>query len=207
MSGDFFWSHGEKRRLLFAVGDAISHGVFGALLSVIFMQQLRHLVLQNAIWATDRLVEEADRLVNQLFSSTSDRPMTIDAIVGALDLGKRRLSYVSLKGKGYLVRGGQIQKLESHPFSFGERLGGAAEEKEIALEPGDRLYFLSDGLANQMCEKKQKPLGSKEVAELLLRLQSEPIEQQREALLHELDRLRGAYPQSDDMVVVGMEIV
>jgi len=207
VSGDFFWSHVEKRRLLFAVGDAISHGVFGALLSVIFMQQLRHLVLYNAIWATDRLAEEADRIVSQLFSFVSDRPITIDGILGALDLGKRRLSYVSLKGKGYLVRGGQIRKLESYPFSFGERLGGSAEEKEIELEPGDRLYFLSDGLANQVCQPTQKPLGSKEVAELLLRLQSEPIEQQREALLHELDRLRGACPQSDDIVVVGMEIV
>ncbi|GIV26183.1 MAG: hypothetical protein KatS3mg026_1875 [Bacteroidia bacterium] len=206
VSGDFFWSHVEKRRVLFAVGDAISHGVFGAMLSVVFMQKLRHLVLYNAIWSTERLGEEADRMLSQLFAFSTDRPLTIDAFVGALDLGKRRLSYISLKGKGYLVRGGQIQKLESYPFSFGERLGGSAEEKELSLEVGDRLYFLSDGLANQRCETTQKPLGSKAVADLLLRIQSVPIERQREALLSELDGLRGTCPQSDDMVVVGMEI-
>lgn len=206
VSGDFFWSHSERKRLLFSVGDAMGHGIFGGLLSVIFMQKLRGLVRLNAIWATDKLAEEADKMISELFHYASDRPLTLDAFVGTLDLAKRRLNYVSLKGKAYHFRGGKGEKLHSYPFSFGENLGATVEEYELQLEPGDRLYFLSDGLANQILESSQKPLGSKAVLELLERLQSLPIEQQRDALLNELDLLRGAAPQSDDIVVVGMEI-
>lgn len=206
VSGDFFWSYTEKKRLVFSVGDAMGHGVFGGFLSVIFMQKLRHLVRLNAIWATDKLTEEADTMVSELVQCASDRPLTIDAFVGALDLSKRRLSYVSLKGKAYHFRDGKGEKLHNYPFSFGENLGGTVEEQELQLEPGDRLYFLSDGLANQVLESTQKPLGSKAVLEVLARIQSLPIEQQRDALLNELDLLRGAAPQSDDMVVVGIQI-
>ncbi len=206
VSGDFFWSHTEKSRYLFGLGDAIGHGVFGGMLSVIFMEKLRHLVRLNGLWAPDKLAEEVDKLVSGLFQLCSDRPLTVDAVVGNLDITKRRLTYASLKGKAYHFRGGKGEKLHSYPFSFGENLGATVEEQELQLEPGDRLYFLSDGLANQVLESTQKPLGSKEVLSLLKRIQSVPIHQQREALLNEVDLLRGAAPQSDDIVVVGIEV-
>ncbi len=206
VSGDFFWSCVEKNRLLFSVGDAMGHGVFGSLLSMLFMQQLRHYVQSNGVFAPDRLTEAVDAWLSDLFRQNADRPLTIDAFVGSLDIPRRRLNYVSLKGKAYHFREGKGEKLHAYPFSFGESLGSTVEDQELQLQPGDRLYFLSDGLANQVCADTNKPLGSKNVIQLLERVQSVPIQQQRKAILEELSKCRKLYPQSDDIVVVGLEI-
>lgn len=206
VGGDFFWHLTERKRTLLSVGDAMGHGVFGAMLSVLFMYSLRSFVQIGGIWTTDRLVSEIDKELSQLFRIASDRPLTLDGMIGVLDISRRRLSYTSLKGKGFLVRNGEIHKLQSYPFSFGEGLGTTAEEEEIDLQPGDRLYLLSDGLANQVCRHSEKPLGSRGVTEILSRLQPLPITEQKEALLHFLEKDCGTVFQSDDIVVVGMEI-
>ncbi|MCS7153499.1 MAG: serine/threonine-protein phosphatase [Bacteroidia bacterium] len=207
VGGDFFWHHTDRKRTFLAVGDVMGHGVFGAMLTIIFMQQLRHLVQLSGIWTTDKLAAEIDHYLSHLFRGAFDHPITIDSFLGVLDTGRRRLSYTNFKGKAYLVRNKQqIEKLHSYPFSFGENLGTAAEEHEIALQPADRLYLLSDGLANQLSSRDNKPLGSKAIAELLLELQPTPIHEQKDLLESKLSTLRGGHPQSDDIVVVGIEI-
>lgn len=206
VGGDFFWHHTERKRTMLAVGDAMGHGVFGAMLTVLFMQHLRHLVQISGIWTTDKLASEIDQSLSQLFRLASDKPITLDAFIGNLDMGRRRLSYTSLKGKAYLVRDKQIQKLPSYPFSFGESLGSSAEEEELDLMPGDRLYILSDGLANQRAKSDNKPIGSKTVGDLLLKIQSAPFHQQKDALLNELDRLCGKEMVYDDVVLLGIEV-
>lgn len=206
VSGDFFWSHQEKNRLIFSVGDAMGHGVFGGLLSVLFMQKLRHFVQLSGISTPDRLAEEVDSTLSDLFRHNADRPLTVDAFVGSLDIARRRLNYVSLKGKAYHFREGRGEKLHAYPFSFGESLGSTVEDQELLLEPGDRLYFLSDGLCNQVCRETGKPLGSKAVAQILERVQAVSIQRQKEAILEAISKCRQTYPQSDDMVIVGLEI-
>ncbi|MCX7763754.1 MAG: PAS domain S-box protein [Bacteroidia bacterium] len=206
ISGDFFWSRIEKKRVIMCVGDAIGHGVFGATLSTVFMQKLHHLVHHNAIWSPEKIAEETDKMLAEFFGTHIDQPLTIDAFLGALDLSKRRLSFVNLKGKAYLVRNGVVEKLPSYPFSFGEMLARSVEDTEVELRVGDRLYLMSDGLLNQRSAAAGKPLGSKGVMDLLSNLQSLPIHKQKEALLSQIDVLRGDHLQSDDIVVVGMEI-
>ncbi|MCS7162307.1 MAG: PAS domain-containing protein, partial [Bacteroidia bacterium] len=146
VSGDFLWHHTERKRTILVAGDAMGHGVFGGMLSVLFMQQMRSLVELSGVWTPERLAAEIDKNLSQLFRIASDHPITVDGFIGVLDMARRRLSYTSLKGKAYLVREGQLQKLHSYPFSFGEGLGASAEEHEVELQPGDRLYILTDGL-------------------------------------------------------------
>ncbi|MCS7188846.1 MAG: SpoIIE family protein phosphatase, partial [Bacteroidia bacterium] len=118
VSGDFFWSYMEKKRLVLCLGDAMGHGVFGAMLSVMFMQRLHHLTHLSGVWSPEKLAEEAEKIFSQFSHSKADGPITIDSFLGVLDLNRHRLSYTNLKGKAYWVRDGVVEKLHSYPFSF-----------------------------------------------------------------------------------------
>lgn len=205
VSGDFFWTHQERGRVLIFAGDSVGHGMAGALVSALFIQELRHLVLHQGIWSPERLAEELDERLGHLFRRKLSLPITIDGTIALIDRHRFKLSYVALRGKGCLVRAGEVKIFDRYPFSFGDLLGRSVEEHTLTLEPNDRLYFYSDGLLDQM-NPTGKKWGSSRWQELLTQLQSIPLPAQGEAILRELAAWQQNQPQTDDIALMGIEI-
>lgn len=205
VSGDFFWTHQERSRVLIFAGDSVGHGMAGALVSALFIQELRHLVIHQGIWSPERLAEELDERLGHLFRKKLSLPITIDGTILLIDRQRLKLSYVALRGKGVLVRRGEVIALERYPFSFGDLLGQAVEEKTLPLEPGDRLYLYSDGLVDQLSDQGKK-WGNSRWQEALLQLQSVPISEQGQAIQKALSTWQQEQPQTDDIALLGVEV-
>ncbi len=206
VSGDFVWMHEDKGRVLVFVGDSIGHGVSGAFVSTLFIENLRHLVLDRGIWSPEMLAEELDSRLGLLFRHKLPVSLTVDGIIALIDLERRKLSYLSMRGKGAWVRGTMVTRMEPHPFSFGELLGRAAKETSIELERGDRLYFYSDGVQDQVGGPQGKRWGSRAWIEYLRDMQNLPLPQQKQALEATIQSWQGENQQTDDILVIGLEI-
>ncbi len=206
VSGDFVWMHEDKGRVLVFVGDSIGHGVSGAFVSTLFIENLHHLVLNRGIWSPEMLAEELDSRLGQLFRQKFPSPLTVDGIIALIDLQRRKLSYLSMRGRGAWVRGGVATRLEPHPFSFGELLGRAAKETSLELGQGDRLYFYSDGVQDQIGGPQGKRWGSRAWLEYLRDLQNLPISQQKQVIEETIQSWQGENQQIDDILVLGLEI-
>ncbi|RMF51706.1 MAG: PAS domain S-box protein, partial [Bacteroidetes bacterium] len=100
VSGDFFWLHEDKGRLLVFVGDSVGHGIAGSLVSTLFIQELRHLVQEKGVWSPELLAEELDSRLGQLFARKLSLPITVDGMVALIDLNRRKLSFIGLRGRG-----------------------------------------------------------------------------------------------------------
>lgn len=205
VSGDFFWAYEDKGRTLIFLGDSIGHGMAGGLVSTLFLQELRHQVIERGIWSPERLAEELDERLGHLFRQKLPLPITIDGTILLIDRPRMKLSYVALRGKGFLARNGQLIQLERYPFSFGDLLGQTTQEVTISLEPGDRLYLYSDGLSDQM-NPEGKRFGSRQVEALIGRLSTLPFDGQKRALEAALHEWQGSATQTDDIVFLGIEI-
>ncbi|MEM2126352.1 MAG: PAS domain S-box protein, partial [Candidatus Methanosuratincola sp.] len=81
VSGDFFWAHEERGRLLIFLGDSVGHGMAGGLVSTLFLQELRHLVLERGVWSPERLAEELDERLGHLFRKKLPISITIDGLI------------------------------------------------------------------------------------------------------------------------------
>lgn len=205
VSGDFFWAHEERGRLLIFLGDSVGHGMAGGLVSTLFLQELRHLVLERGVQSPERLAEELDKRLGHLFRQKLPLSITVDGIILLIDRVRMKLHYISLRGKGFLTRHGQVMPLERYPFSFGDMLGQAAQENTIALEPGDRLYLYSDGISDQM-NPQGKRFGSKRVEALIQAISQLPLSAQREYIERTLSDWQGDASQTDDILFLGLEI-
>lgn len=205
VSGDFFWAHEERGRLLIFVGDSVGHGMAGGLISTLFFQELRHQVLERGIWSPERLAEELDERLGHLFRRKLPLSITIDGTILLIDRLRMKLHYISLRGKGFLARGQQIMPLERYPFSFGDLLGQTAQEHTISLEPGDRLYLYSDGISDQM-NPEGKRFGTKRVESLLQDMSRLPFADQKTHLERAVAEWQGNAPQTDDIVFLALEM-
>lgn len=205
VSGDFFWAHEERGRLLIFVGDSVGHGMAGGLISTLFFQELRHQALERGVWSPERLAEELDERLGYLFRRKLPLSITIDGIILLIDRLRLKLHYISLRGKGFLAREGKVTPLERYPFSFGDLLGQTAQEHTITLEPGDRLYLYSDGIPDQM-NPEGKRFGTKRVETLIQEMSQLPFAAQREYLEQAIAKWQGEAPQTDDIVFLGLEM-
>jgi serine phosphatase RsbU (regulator of sigma subunit) len=74
---------------------------------------------------------------------------------------------------------------------------------EINIKKGDFIYFFSDGYADQFGGDSGKKFKTKPMKELIIALQDQPPEKQRQILENTIEAWRGEIEQVDDILVIG----
>jgi serine phosphatase RsbU (regulator of sigma subunit) len=74
------------------------------------------------------------------------------------------------------------------------------------LEQRDAIYIFSDGYVDQSGGEKGKKFKSNAFRELLLSIQSEPMEEQNTIIDEVFETWKGNFDQIDDVCVIGVKI-
>src|SRR5262249_42277870 len=146
----------DERHVALYVLDVCGHGVASALLSVSVRHQLSptlsptSLLRQPAADGGYRLVPPAE-LASELSRRFPLDPKTgqdFTLLYGILELESRELHFVTGGHPGpiHLSRTGGAVDLTCPSFPIGVVPGHAYDGRRLQLEPGDRLYFYSDGI-------------------------------------------------------------
>ncbi|MGW5577796.1 PP2C family protein-serine/threonine phosphatase [Micromonospora chokoriensis] len=143
IGGDTFDYSLARDVLHFSVTDAMGHGVASALTATLGVGSLRNTRRRGA-----ELVEQADAANAAVAEHAGVRGSYVTAVLGRLDL---RTGVCAMLNAGHvpplLVRHGETRPLRL-PGNFPLGMFSAAEflDKEITLQPGDRLVVVTDGM-------------------------------------------------------------
>ena len=77
---------------------------------------------------------------------------------------------------------------------------------QIKVEEGDKIYLFTDGYADQFGGIKGKKFKYKPFKELLLKLSTQSMENQKIALNNHFQSWKGNLEQVDDVCVIGLQI-
>jgi serine phosphatase RsbU (regulator of sigma subunit) len=143
IGGDTFDYSVARDLLHLSVTDAVGHGVHSALTATLCVGGLR-----NARRSGCTLIEQAEAANQALIGNAPDRATFVTGLLGRLDL---RTGILAVVNAGHpapmLVRGGTAGPVAlpvNRPFGvLGDRPYRTAQ---VALEPGDRLVLLTDGM-------------------------------------------------------------
>lgn len=211
VSGDFYWMSKKDDYVMIAAVDCTGHGVPGAFMSIVGNNQLNHAVNVKAARKANEILDFLNlgvtRSLHQKkgFSSVKDG---MDIALCSIDLKKRKLDYAGAFNPLYLVRNGEIIIYKADKFPIGAFLDEELQHftnVEIKVLPGDSVYIFSDGFADQFGGEKGKKFKYKQFEDLLLKIQPEPMVNQREILDKTIMTWMGKHEQIDDILVIGVK--
>jgi sigma-B regulation protein RsbU (phosphoserine phosphatase) len=195
--------------------DVTGHGVPAALLSVTLSRVLTTrdpsssiLVTQadDAITPSVRRPGEVAANLNLQFPMASQGSRFFTMVYGVLDSETGLLRYANAgHPPPILVRPGEApQQLPVSSFPIGIVPDAEFEEGSIELQPGDRVYFYSDGLFEAFNER-QEMLQIEGFIEIIQRNQSSPLDEGLVKSIEEVKRWCNSVPLGDDISVLALE--
>lgn len=214
VSGDFPWYFEKNGKINIAAVDCTGHGVPGALLSFIGYFLLNNIVDSDgdltASEIIDRLHFEVRRTLKQDHID-SDARDGMDIAFVQIDKENSVINYAGAHRPLYFVRDGELTEYK------GDRkaIGGIphrknAEQKfvnyKIDYKSGDKIYFFSDGLPDQIGGEDKKKYTAKRIREMIVEYNQYNMKQMHNLFEIDYNNWKGDYKQIDDILLIGIEL-
>lgn len=219
VAGDFYWleSHvlnaedeDSPKGVLFGAADCTGHGVPGALVSVICNNALNRSVREFGLRKPGEILDKTREIVITEFEKSDEEVKDgMDVALCALNWQSGELQYAGANNPLWIIRSGAHEVEETKADK--QPIGKYGIEKPftnhyVNLSKGDTLYIFSDGYADQFGGEKGKKLKAKNFKTLLLSMQNESMEKQRELIDEAFEKWKGSFEQLDDVCVIGVRV-
>jgi serine phosphatase RsbU (regulator of sigma subunit)/tetratricopeptide (TPR) repeat protein len=210
VSGDFYWALHQNNRFYLLTGDCTGHGVPGAFMSLLMISILNEIVIERGVASPDLILNEARKSIIKALNPGGHEEAKdgMDCTLCVFDLGARKLEYAAANSNFYLVRNGELMLFPGDKMPVGKspKDDESFTLRTAALQPGDAVYTLTDGMADQFGGPKGKKFKYKQLQELILRNVTTPMGSQKQVLEETIEEWRGPLEQVDDILVIGIRI-
>jgi len=212
VSGDFYWMNETDGLFMMAAVDCTGHGVPGAFMSIVGFNQLNNAVnVKKARTAGEVLDELNQGVISTLNEGKSDVSIKdgMDLALCVFDFPAKKLQFAGANNPLVIIRDSQVIKYKGDRFPIGAFEGSNQQRfrnNEIDLLEGDCLYLSSDGYVDQFGGPDNKKFMFRKFEELLLEINSQPMDVQKDLLHKRLYEWMGVNDQVDDILVIGIKI-
>jgi ligand-binding sensor domain-containing protein/serine phosphatase RsbU (regulator of sigma subunit) len=207
VAGDFYWSEKVGEKQLTAVADCTGHGVPGAMVSVVCNNALNRSIREYGLYEPAKLLDKTRALILEEFSKyQEDVNDGMDISIVMFDPEEKQLFWAGANLPLWIIRSnGDFEEVKGDKQPVGKHLREISyTEHQIAITTGDTIYMSTDGYADQFGGPFGKKLKAAQLKAKLSELHEQPMEQQKQALLHVFDTWKGSLEQVDDVCIVGI---
>lgn len=204
VGGDFYdYFLTDEDHLVMVMADVSGKGVPAALFMVIAKTLLKSSALSGMA------AGEIARKVNMQLCENNDAGMFVTVWLGILTISTGHLVYINA-GHEYpaIMRNGGTYELikENHGFVMAGLEGIQYKEFEVKLEPGDRLFLYTDGVA-EATNASNELYGTDRMLSALNKTADKKTQETVRALKEDIDRFVGDAPQFDDITMLSFYYV
>lgn len=213
VSGDFPWFFKRDDVVYIAVVDCTGHGVPGALLSFVGYFILNNIVDHEREYTAAEVCDLLHNGVRHTLKQNREDASGRDGMDIALvkyDPRKKEIHFSGAHRPLYLLRNGELIEYKGDRKAIGGIPLGNKPEKNftnytIELVPGDKVFFFSDGLTDQLGGPEFKKFSPGRVRELIVQNQSYSMEEYCNFFDKEFFTWKGSEKQIDDVLLIGIE--
>jgi serine phosphatase RsbU (regulator of sigma subunit)/HAMP domain-containing protein len=210
VSGDFYWVEKKGRKAYFAAVDCTGHGVPGAFMSLIGHNVLKHSLHLFEDPSPSEIMDELSRgIVATLHQGRSENTTKdgMDLTICSIDYETGILEFAGAFNPLFHIRGTKLTETKVDKMSIGSFVAddlNKYQNHSIQLNKGDTLYITTDGYCDQFGGPKGKKFMAARFRDLLVEIQKNSMEEQRDLLNRAIEEWRNREEQVDDILVIGV---
>jgi serine phosphatase RsbU (regulator of sigma subunit) len=217
VSGDLYWYWLDNPYFYIGAIDCTGHGVPGAMMSVLANSQLDDIIKEKQIKETSKILSTLHTQVSaNLKRGQSEGTPVLDGMDVALcriDTSKKEILFSGAQRPLLFLNNKQLIEIEGDKMPIGhsrvrDDFSRNYTQKSYTFQTGDRIYLFSDGATDQFGgtgERKRK-ISRKRFIDFIVSLQNEPILEHQARIVSFIQEWKGAMTQTDDIVVIGIEL-
>lgn len=216
VSGDFYCFYQRDGKTFIVAADCTGHGVPGAFLSIIGINQLNNIILKRYEDDAGRILTLLHReMHNTIFKSNSDYEEFnegMDLTICVVDYKNMRINFAGAMNDLYIIRDNEITTVRGDRQSIGTNasLDRNAQTPEysshnVDCRSGDMFYMFSDGYVDQFGGPEQKKFKHRRFKHLLMNIHKLPARDQKIILNQKHEEWKGNNEQTDDISIIGFE--
>ena len=213
VSGDFPWYADRNNNIYIAAVDCTGHGVPGALLSFIGYFTLNNIVDHRKAYSAGQICDLLHQGVRVTLKQDMDDASARDGMDIALckiNVLRNELEYAGAHRPLYLFRNGEIIEFKGDRKAIGGIPIGKKPETpftthSIKPETGDKIFFFSDGLPDQVGGPERKKYSSKRIRDLIVEHPDYTMSQYNELFENDFHEWKSGVKQVDDILLIGIE--
>ena len=214
ISGDFPWFFETDDAWYIAAVDCTGHGVPGALLSFVGLFLMNNITGLNPGISAGELCESLHQEVRKTLKQDRDKPETRDGMDMALCRflkAKPVMEYAGAHRPLYILSEGEIAVYKGDRKAIGGLKHPKKPEQpftnhQINYHQGDKFFFFTDGLTDQMGGPDGLKYGSGRVRQMLLENAGYTIPQFHDFFQTDFMTWMGKERQLDDLLLIGIEV-
>jgi serine phosphatase RsbU (regulator of sigma subunit) len=224
VSGDFYWAAeieqtslqsnlqnkeqetSSEKLFYLAVCDSTGHGVPGAFMSLLNITYLNEAVNGKGIHEPHLIFNYVKEKLVHTISQDGARD-GMDGILLCVNKTTGELTYAAANNSPLLHHGATSTLLPADKMPVGkDEKTGSFTIHTIASTKGDMIYLFTDGYADQFGGPKGKKFRHKQLEDILSKVYSLPLTEQKDILDKTFEDWKGALEQVDDVLIIGIKI-
>ena len=211
VSGDFYWFNKTDDKLIVVAGDCTGHGVPGALMSMLGISFLEEIVNNRGITESDKILNELRKEVQRALRQKGNKEEAKDGMdisLCVINKTKKTIQFSGAYNNLYLIRNNELIEYPADrmPISIFDMIDSGFKRNDINILRNDIIYMFSDGYADQFGGPNCKKYKYATLKALLLKIHKLPLTKQEEKLRKEFNDWKGAGPQIDDVLILGLKL-
>ncbi len=209
VSGDFYWLTKKKSKIFIVAADCTGHGVPGAFMSMIGVELLNKIILDQGIQQPSEILKILGRGLERTFNTTREVKSLLktgmDMGLCAIDEKKGEMQYSGAFLPLYIIRDNKLTEIKGEKLTIGLMGELSFKNHRMKIHEGDIIYLFTDGYADQFGGPNDKKFMYRRFRHLLLTIHKFPLKEQKMIINESMDTWKMGADQVDDMLVIGVK--
>ncbi len=213
ISGDFYYFKDRGRFKAIVVGDSTGHGIPGAFISIVSISLLNDLLYKNsknyitAAYLLDEFREQIIKVLNLDREEFKHVKVGVDLALCLFYEQEQVVHFAGAYHNLYVFKNSELTVYKGTRTSAGSSIVKLDFENHvIPLSQIDRIYMFTDGIIDQFGGENNFKLTRRRWLSFLTDLQTLSMHDQKHHILQFFEQWKGDQEQTDDILILGIEI-